>query len=187
MPTPRSKTPTAVARRLVDTAEQFRESAEQCFAAILHRAERELATGEQRIDRLATPIERQTRRAVDRATHRLSERQTRLTTAVDRALLDGDRRLYNSARRLRGAAPRRVVDAERALDLLAARIDGVDPERLMQHGWSITRRADTGATVRSVADLETGASLITQLRDGSITSTVDATDHHRTGPDDDQH
>jgi exodeoxyribonuclease VII large subunit len=57
------------------------------------------------------------------------------------------------------------------IDLFAARLAAVDPTRALARGWSITRN-ESGAIVRSLSDLREGDTLVTQLVDGNVTSTV---------------
>ena len=65
--------------------------------------------------------------------------------------------------------------AELRLDAAAARTRSLDPAVALARGWSITRGPD-GAVVRSAADVEPGAELITTVADGTIASTISATE-----------
>ena len=62
------------------------------------------------------------------------------------------------------------------LDSFEARANALDPVVTMQRGWSITRTAD-GEIVRSIDQVPVGSGLITQVADGSLSSTI--TDTHR--------
>ena len=57
------------------------------------------------------------------------------------------------------------------LDAAVARLRALDPARIVARGWSITYR-DDGGLVRSVDAVEVGATLVTTLADGTLTSTV---------------
>jgi exodeoxyribonuclease VII large subunit len=68
-----------------------------------------------------------------------------------------------------------VLDsASQRIDALDGRVRLLDPVNTMARGWSVTRTAD-GRTVRSIADVASGESLVTTLADGTVTSTVSGT------------
>jgi len=64
-----------------------------------------------------------------------------------------------------------IKAAELKLDSVAARVNALDPAVAMQRGWSITRSAD-GEVVRSIHQVEMGATVITEVADGSLSSTI---------------
>ena len=68
-------------------------------------------------------------------------------------------------------APRVLVGADRDLATLATRVRALDPTVALARGWSITRTAD-GSIVRSVADVEPGDLVTTQVSDGMLESTI---------------
>ena len=113
--------------------------------AVVARVEAWLA----RLDDYALEAANRSRRAVQRAEHR-----------VDRGVA-----------RLEVASNHGVRNAERRLESIATRVRALDPELALKRGWSITRRAD-GAIVRSTADVKSGDAITTQVADGSLTSTI---------------
>jgi len=64
--------------------------------------------------------------------------------------------------------------ADLRLDSVAARANALDPVVAMQRGWSITRAAD-GSIIRSIDQVDPGADVVTQVADGSLTSTITGT------------
>ena len=65
--------------------------------------------------------------------------------------------------------------AERRVDAAAARTRALDPALALARGWSITRN-DAGLVVRSTADVTLGEELFTQVADGTLSSTISATE-----------
>jgi exodeoxyribonuclease VII large subunit len=68
-------------------------------------------------------------------------------------------------------ARRATTVAERHLDGVAARVRAHDPQHALARGWSITTTTE-GTLVRSTADAPPGATLVTRVADGIVTSTV---------------
>ena len=79
-----------------------------------------------------------------------------------------------AATRLAQRPPRLLAAAERELRAVDAQVRALDPRRVLTRGWSITRTADDGRTLRSAADAAPGDELVTTLADGSVRSTVSA-------------
>lgn len=168
------KTPTAVARHLIDLVNDYRDRAEQSFAAVLANADRHLRQATERIGGRSRRVHHLTHTSVDRAAERLNARSERVV-AAPRRLLDAERRSLNeNAHRLVAVSPRLLRDAERVIDAIAARVATADPVNLMNRGWSITRRADTGVALASAAEVAIDTVLTTHFADGTVTSTVTA-------------
>lgn len=64
--------------------------------------------------------------------------------------------------------------AASTIEVFTARTNAVDPVRILARGWSITR-TDAGTVVRRAADVAPGDVLVTTLAEGSVTTTVTAT------------
>ncbi len=65
----------------------------------------------------------------------------------------------------------RRLDASRSkLQTLRIHISALDPHRVLQRGYTITRDASSGRTLRSAADVQPGSLLLTQVQDGFIKS-----------------
>jgi exodeoxyribonuclease VII large subunit len=167
-----AKTPTAAARVLIDAVELFCESVEQRFASIARAADRRTHTAQVALAERTRRVAHHTHAAVQRADDRLDARRDRLVAAPTRALRQHDQHLTAAAGVL-SHRPLAVLgrQAER-LDGIEARVRLLDPVNVLQRGWSITRDGD-GNVVRSTGDVAAGTSLVTQLADGTIASTVD--------------
>ena len=81
-------------------------------------------------------------------------------------------RLNRSQQRLILTSQQQTRSATKSLDAAQARLQALDPARVLQRGWSITRLAD-GTLLRFAGDAHTGDTLLTQVADGVLTSTVD--------------
>ena len=65
----------------------------------------------------------------------------------------------------------RLTRATGRLEVFAAELTALDPRRVLGRGYSITRLKD-GRTVTGPQDVEPGDILVTQVRDGTVESTV---------------
>lgn len=147
------KTPTAVAAALGHAVGGFVDRAERTWTNVC-------SVADQRLDAASTHLTASARRgslacreSLVFAEHRLAARQTELPKLADRVL--------------RSTAT--------GLDHLQARLRASDPAVLLARGWSVTRTKG-GDVIRSVDDTEAGATLITELVDGSFTSTITTID-----------
>ena len=148
------KTPTACAAAIADLQREVIDQVEDAWLGIATCAQRLL-------ERENTRLARHARHASTSVRSRLALEQHRLDAAAERSTRSG-----RSALRL----------ASSRVDLLSARLRAVDPARALGRGWTITRTG-AGTVVRSIDDLRSGDTLVTQLVDGIVTSTVSATEH----------
>jgi exodeoxyribonuclease VII large subunit len=81
-------------------------------------------------------------------------------------------RLDDLAQRLRPLPVRTVASLRDKTAALAGKLDSLSPLRVLERGYSVTRRAEDGALVDSVAKVKTGDRLVTRVADGEIESTV---------------
>jgi exodeoxyribonuclease VII large subunit len=146
------KTPTACAVALIEYVKTFVDDVEGAWASVAVRASQLLDESGHRLSKVAREIAVHTRTAVDRADERLGDR----------------------VERLRRRAPQLLAERSLAIDNLEKRVNLLDPVNVLARGWSITRTAD-GRVVRSIDDVKAGDPVVTTVRDGSITSTADAT------------
>ncbi|MDQ3352531.1 MAG: hypothetical protein M3501_11295, partial [Actinomycetota bacterium] len=121
------------------------------------------------------------RRNLGRADSALTVRHRTITTSAQRTLRDRGRRVDRLDAAWRLAAPRALAVATAQLAVLGARVDAVDPSVALARGWSITTTAD-GRLVRSIADVASGDTLATRVRDGEVRSTVTAVHEPDTRP-----
>ena len=166
------KTPTACAVALVQRVEQYRSEVEACWSAVAIRAVAVLDRADAALVRTARQASRRTAAAVVVAGQHLDHRGERVRREANRVLAVAGAEVGRHASRTSVAGSRVTDVAARHLDVLAARTRAIDPAVTLARGWSITRRTD-GRVVRSVADVERGAELVTTVADGEIRSRVE--------------
>ena len=72
------------------------------------------------------------------------------------------------------------IDASRAkIDSLARTLEALSPLRVLERGYSITRKSETGAVVRSAAGIQPGDEILTILNAGRLTSRVESIEPDR--------
>lgn len=166
------KTPTACATALVERVADYVNDTEMSFEAIARRALTTVDDADHRLTDTARRIAGRTSAAIERADERLTMRQVQLATIAPAALIRSSDRLDAAATRLLDRAAITTDREASRLDVFAARVAAVDPAVQLARGWTITRNA-AGEIVRSIADLNPGDVLSTDLIDGAITSVVD--------------
>lgn len=147
------KTPTACAEALVELALE-----------VVHRSEQAWAT----IASIVTDV-------LDAERNRLSSHARRAALGARSTLTVEHHRMTSFAERIGRSTTATLRTAAARLDVLTARTQAVDPARTLARGWSITRTT-TGTVVRRATDVEVGDVLVTTLAEGSVTTTVTATD-----------
>ena len=119
----------------------------------------------------AQRIADRSRRAVAEQARELSARRRRLVVGPSAALARAEASLAGRSARLAPGALG-VLEREGAAISAHRRLLGAyDPARLLERGWTLTTDA-SGQVVRSVAEVGVGATIVTTMRDGSLTSTV---------------
>jgi exodeoxyribonuclease VII large subunit len=165
------KTPTACAHALVVLVAAFSHALEERWRAVALHARRAVQAETARLERQAARAGRAATVGADTAGHRLDHRAERVERAARSHLRAAELGAADRTRQLVARAPRALADAERSLGTVEARVRALDPARTLARGWSITRTAD-GRVVRSPAEVAAGDELVTQVRDGSLRSTV---------------
>ncbi len=69
---------------------------------------------------------------------------------------------------------RRTQHEQARLAGMAASLNALSPLNVLERGYSITQRAESGEVVRHAADVAAGEPLVTRLRDGRIISRVES-------------
>ena len=113
-----------------------------------------------------------TRASLERGSVRLSRSLLSLKSLTRALMLAAEKDLQWKRKDL-NAAPRLLARCEQILEEKAKRRDALDPERLLDRGYSVTRDGH-GNLITSVQDVVPGLTLCTQVRDGIISSNVDA-------------
>lgn len=167
------KTPTACAGLLVERVVAAERRAEDAWGAVAALAR--TATGHER-RRLATAaqgIEASVHRGLRDAHHRTAT-AAQLTRDLTRRSLD--RSEYVLAHHLQAAtlhARHRLRSADQRVRDAQVRARLLDPATALARGWTITTD-ESGAVIRSAADVAPGARLRTRVGDGVIVSTVES-------------
>ncbi|MCE9631325.1 MAG: exodeoxyribonuclease VII large subunit [Planctomycetia bacterium] len=99
--------------------------------------------------------------------------RSRIFADPNRLVRDRRDALDQHARRLRRLAGLAVDRGRERLAAAAARLEAGSPLHLLARGWSLTSTERDAATLRSVVGLAPGDTLVTQLADGRIWSTVE--------------
>ncbi len=147
-------------------------------AAIAHRLgrchpRRKLQERMQRVDELHANLQRATRNHRQSAStqwRRLAERLLRVRP--EWAIQQRREQLHRLAERLHERALHRQERAAHRLMRLVDRLRLLGPANVLARGYSITLDAKSGKALRTVKDATAGTRIRTQLRDGSIDSTV---------------
>lgn len=169
------KTPTAAAADLVHAVQAFLDRVDR-HATAVHRAGLTAAgQARGRLDRRSTRLSQAAGRALNKHGSSLDVTSARLAGSSARLLDRADASVDGSVAPLVRRAARQLDQAERELGSTEARVQAHDPRRAIARGWTITTTAD-GRLVRHVAGLSVGDALVTRLLDGTVTSTVAATD-----------
>ncbi len=125
---------------------------------------------ERNIDRGAR-IARLAAHRVEREEQVVGHHRQQLGTFARLSLVRHGDRLLQRRGRLVELARRKMETEAEGLAQRRRLLNAYDYQRLLERGYSLTRDAN-GVIVRSVADLAPGSTLVTQLADGAVTSSV---------------
>jgi exodeoxyribonuclease VII large subunit len=89
---------------------------------------------------------------------------------------DEARRLDEIDVRLRRSIARRAEQWRQQLTTCSAALDALSPLKVLERGYSVTRRADTGEALRNARQVQTGDSIETLLQSGRLFSRVERTE-----------
>lgn len=186
------KTPTAVADYLLDRMLAFENSLQQ-IAALLHRRSKEnLKFEDQNLLRFQEVLALKPLVTVQRKRGDLHQNASTLVRLSADAMHEAERflnffkqslanlspalirmqkdRLEDLERTLNQQGQFRMEQAQRDLNALQERLELLKPQRTLERGYSITRKNQKG--VLSIHDVKDGDRIETQVKDGSITSTI---------------
>jgi exodeoxyribonuclease VII large subunit len=126
----------------------------------------------ERLGRLASRLESALARRIERVRARLAQLERTLQRNGPRASLAEREKRVVAARVLLGSRVRALLERRVAQQaLLAARLEALSPTAILDRGYSISAHED-GRIVRSANELQSGAILLTHLRDGRLRSKV---------------
>jgi exodeoxyribonuclease VII large subunit len=90
---------------------------------------------------------------------------------------DRERVVDELSDRLRRAIGRQTERARHRLEAAGCTIDALSPLKVLNRGYSLTRNAATGKTLRSATEVSAGDRIETFLAQGRLTSTVDTVEN----------
>ena len=168
-------TPTAAAQAIVALVDEWLGRLAACEADVAHHARRALDRAADRVAGHRRRVARSATTAIGRAEDQLAQASARVRRDTIRAESTAQTQLNRSAARLALAGRHGLRAAELRIATAAARTRALDPAVALARGWSITRGLD-GSVIRSAADVKPGAELVTTVADGTIASTITATE-----------
>ena len=166
----RCKTPTAVAAFFIDT---LRASFDRVGSMVdwISRFSTDRIQGEQR--RLANAeamIPTLAKARIDAARALLEREMTRIPVLVDSRVKEANVRLDSLRQQLVTASATVLEKAQSKIEKYEGMVDVLSPQNTLRRGYSITRV--DGKAVTEASALKAGQTIETQLKDGTIISTV---------------
>jgi exodeoxyribonuclease VII large subunit len=124
---------------------------------------------------LGTRLQAGLLRRIDMARDRIGQlARSRIFADPERLVRDRAATLDQQATRIHRLATAAVDRGRERLAAAAARLEAGSPLKLLARGWSVTWiDAPAPAALKSVAGVEPGAALVTQLSDGKLWSRVE--------------
>lgn len=173
----RAPTPSAAAEMVVARKDAFEERlADRCRALQRALGERALRARARFIQAASSYVFREPRNLARQHRQRIEGLRVRLEHQVRGGLRDGSQFLDDSAVRMSHAVRLRVESRQHDIRRLQAQLRSLNPLAVLDRGYSVTRGKD-GDVIRSASMLQAGDSLVTQLAEGTVQSTVVGTGH----------
>jgi len=128
----------------------------------------------QRLDELSMRLQRGVHAQLNQKNNQLSLLQQRFQHQhPERRLSQSKDMLKQLEQRLLNAQNKNQQAAQQQLAMLAARLESISPLGVLARGYSITKKGES--VVKSIEQVKTGETLITQVHDGEIHTTVNHT------------
>lgn len=126
-----------------------------------------LSAFENRLQQRSTYLLQRLSQKLDHLAHRLRQQHPGQRLTQNRKLLQ------QTGHRLHLAAARIIPERQTMLQNLARTLNAVSPLPTLARGYAIVTDAQTGLAISSIKDSKAKQTLVTQLNDGQILSTVD--------------
>ncbi len=126
-----------------------------------------LSAFESRLQQRSTYLLQRLSQKLDHLTHRLRQQHPGQRLKQNRKLLQ------QASHRLQLAAARIIPERRRMLQNLARTLNAVSPLPTLARGYAIVTDAKSGVAISSIKDVKPMQTLVTQLTDGQIHSTVE--------------
>jgi exodeoxyribonuclease VII large subunit len=165
-----------------DVARGVRHGLRTEMQGVAHAAHRLRVGAPRALQREAAVLHRRSGAVRGAVRERLADRRARLQSM--RRLLQPARLAVIVQRQARGLttlrrrvvplARRRIDEADHRLRAIEAQVRALDPRRVLARGYSLTYGGG-GELLRSIAQLEVGATIVTRLHEGEVASRVEET------------
>jgi exodeoxyribonuclease VII large subunit len=134
-------------------------------------------------DELRQGLDAAAERLRETLTNRLRQARQRLQAVAERRVFrqplervrEAERRLDELDERQGRAVRQAVLRARQRTEALAGQLETLSPLRVLGRGYSLTRRAEDNAVVRSAEQVQVGERLVTVVERGRIVSRVEET------------
>ncbi len=134
---------------------------------------RQLQQRMQRVDDLCDELIQGGREFLKQQGVQLGNLSDRLVRArPSKVLKDRNKELEQQKRQFNDSAKRRMEQLKRDVEAFNDRLRLLDPKNIVSRGYSITTDAKTGRILRSAKKTHSGQTIITQMSDGDIKSTI---------------
>ena len=170
-------TPTAAAQFVVAAVQGWLDRLGDHERSLAAAGRRAVQRADQRVEAVRSGVAVLTANALDRSDRLLAARSSRLVRTARSSQRRADGQIAQSVARLEVAQRHGLATAVRRVAAMEAQVRALDPSLALKRGWSITRDGD-GRVVGSVAGVESGDVVTTQLADGNLTSTITAAALH---------
>lgn len=128
----------------------------------------------QRLDELSMRLQRGVHAQLNQKNNQLRLLQQRFQHQhPERRLAQSKDALQQLEQRLLSAQNKNQQSAQQQLAMLAARLESISPLGVLARGYSITKKGEN--VVKSIEQVKTGETLVTQVHDGEIHTTVNHT------------
>jgi exodeoxyribonuclease VII large subunit len=172
-----AKTPTAVAQFLALRVRSALERLDAACARLMSAGVQSVADNRSRLKDNALRFQEQTRRWLQSRKDHHVRLLEQLNKAPLKACGEARRDIVADAQLLQRNISLRLKAASSKTEALSQLIAMASPARILRRGFSVTRLA-SGKLVRARADAHHGDEIITELPDGTLTSTVQISINH---------
>ncbi|MDP4206746.1 MAG: exodeoxyribonuclease VII large subunit, partial [Bacteroidota bacterium] len=189
----RVKTPTAAAEFILNRMHSFSSSIDELGTRFVKVVKNRLALERMSVGRMSAQFRPMVKGAIQKKKHMIQNQETACVSLIKSYLVHGKNRLHRCSSSLNHLALKSIAKKDHLLDSQQVRLSLfcknylnstrreldnyektnmlVSPENILKRGYSITLA--NGYLIKSVAQVEAGATLRTLLSDGEIISTVD--------------
>lgn len=167
----RAPTPSAAAEIVLPPHAQITQRIEELHRLLLshltqsaERRAQKIDTFNMRCSHALVTQSRTLRNRIDQAKHHLASLQERMTREHRTALT-------LVQQRFQGILPYAIEKRRASLQMISQQLTLLNPLAVLERGYSLTRLED-GTLVRSITDVEDATRIVTQMKDGFVSSTV---------------